>query len=80
VINRCPKCSTTMEQGFILDRTHGAVLAAEWVAGVPDRSIWTGIRNLRKRPLYQVMTHRCPKCGFVESYANDPVTPKWWRQ
>jgi hypothetical protein len=67
-----------MEQGFILDRTHGGVMSAEWVGGYPERT-WTGIKNLKKRPRFLVMSYRCPKCGFIESYGTEPVEPKWWR-
>ena len=79
MIIRCPKCDTTMEQGFILDRTHGAVLSAEWVGGTPEKSAFAGIRKLRKRPRFLVMSYRCPKCGYLESYTTEPVEPKWWR-
>lgn len=78
MIYRCPKCDTTMEQGFILDRTHGSILSAEWVSGLPDKSVFTGIKNLKKRLRFQVMTYRCAKCGFLESYTTQPVEPKRW--
>ncbi len=79
-VNRCAKCGTQTEEGFILDRTHGAVLGAEWVEGVPDRSVLGGIKGLKKRRRFRVMTFRCPKCGFVESYTAEQVNSKWWRQ
>jgi hypothetical protein len=57
-----------MEPGFVLDRTHGGVAQSTWVEGAPVRSIWTGLK-LKGHQRLQVMTYRCPKCGYLESYA-----------
>lgn len=67
----CPTCRTTMEEGFTLDRAQGGVAAqSAWVDGVPEPSIWTGLRLTgRMRP--PATTWRCPECGLLESYANE---------
>ena len=57
-----------MEEGFLLDKTHGANLNSHWVAGAPDRSFWTGVKVRGKR-LVAVRTFRCTSCGLLESYA-----------
>lgn len=71
VTNRAPecrKCSRAMEPGFLLDQTHGGVAQSSWVDGVPERSVWFGLKLKGRRRLL-VTTYRCPDCGFLESYA-----------
>lgn len=68
----CPKCSKTMEEGFIVDHGHGTNTQAVWVEGPPQRSFWTGLK-LRGKELRPVLTFCCPGCGYLESYAQlDP--------
>lgn len=64
----CPRCSGTMEAGFIIDEGYGTRTVLQWVEGAAERSIWTGIklRGKRKQP---VTTYRCRRCGYLESYA-----------
>ena len=64
---KCPKCSGLMEQGFVLDNTHGASLVSQWAKGAPVKSFWYGA----KRPDAQlpIGTFRCSSCGYLEAYA-----------
>ena len=56
-----------MGEGFIFDHVHEASgTQAEWVEGAPQRSFWTGLKHGSPR---KVTTFCCPKCGFLESYA-----------
>ena len=64
----CPKCSGGMVAGFIVDEGYGTRTVAKWVAGAPERSIWTGLK-LRGRDRVDVLSYRCARCGFLESYA-----------
>ena len=64
----CVKCGGEMEEGFTLDNTYGARLQSEWVEGAPERSRWTGIRLKGKEQL-PIITFRCGRCGYLESYA-----------
>ena len=57
-----------MEEGFILDHSHGARMQSLWAEGKPQRSIWTGIK-IAKDSQHPVSTYRCEKCGYLESYA-----------
>lgn len=57
-----------MEQGFVLDHSHGAILQSLWVAGPVERSRWTGLR-LKGREKVPIITWRCTRCGYLESYA-----------
>jgi len=61
------KCGGKLEDGFILDNTHGARLQSEWISGPPERSRWTGIKVKGRRQL-PVTTFRCVRCGYLESY------------
>lgn len=38
----CPKCSGTMQRGFILDSSYGAHLVAHWHAGTPKKALLEG--------------------------------------
>lgn len=64
----CPKCRGKMEEGFIKDQDCGAVHASKWVEGAPEKSFWTGTKTQGKNQV-QVITYRCPGCGYLESYA-----------
>jgi predicted nucleic-acid-binding Zn-ribbon protein len=66
---RCPKCSGQMEEGFVLDRTHGAQLQELWVEGPPTKSFWSGVTT-KNREQIPVTTFRCSKCGYLESFAS----------
>jgi uncharacterized Fe-S cluster-containing MiaB family protein len=60
-----------MEQGFLLDRGHAnATQEQEWVQGEVERSWWVGIKT-KGRERYAVRTFRCPRCGYLESYAGE---------
>ena len=65
----CPKCKKAMNVGFLLpyskfDQSH----PAQWVEGVPQKSVWTGTM-VNRRAVIPVLTYRCQACGFLESYA-----------
>ena len=57
-----------MERGFVLDEAHGRLTVGRWIAGEPERSIWTGLKTRGKDKL-DVTTYRCRRCGYLESYA-----------
>lgn len=57
-----------MESGFIVDEGYGTSVVPQWVAGEPQKSIWTGLK-LRGRDKLEVATYRCRRCGYLESYA-----------
>ena len=69
---KCLRCGTLMTEGFMMDATQGAALVARWVAGPPERSFWTNTK-VRGKEQRKVVTYRCPKCGYLESYAGDPL-------
>jgi len=57
-----------MEPGYIVDEGYGKRTVANWIAGAPERSIWTGLKTRGKDKL-DVTTFRCRRCGYLESYA-----------
>jgi hypothetical protein len=66
---KCSKCQTEMEPGYVMDLGHGNTRRpASWVEGEPEKSFWMGTKIAGKKQL-QVHTFRCPKCGYLESYA-----------
>ena len=64
----CPDCGVRMEGGFLLDRTSEGTAVASWVAGPPEKSVWTGLK-LRGRRQLPVYAWRCLRCGLVRLYA-----------
>lgn len=60
-----------MEPGYIIDNGYERFTVAAWVAGLPERSVWTGLK-LRKKVKVPVTTFRCPHCGRLESFAAPP--------
>jgi hypothetical protein len=70
----CSRCGGQMEQGFLLDRARNGSPqnTAEWIEGIPERSIWTGIKT-KGREHYLVVTFRCEGCGYLESYARQQI-------
>jgi hypothetical protein len=57
----CLRCGEPMEEGFTCDTAGGQSV---WIAGLPGK----GLKLKKPIPLL-VTTLRCPKCGYLESYA-----------
>lgn len=72
---KCLRCETPMELGFQVDMAHMNVLPAHWTAGEPQPSFW-GLHSVRQSQVkagIPIRSYRCPKCGYLESYAlNQP--------
>jgi hypothetical protein len=64
----CLRCSGSMESGYILDEGYGTRTVGQWIAGEPERSMWNGLK-LRGKAKQNVVTYRCKRCGYLESYA-----------
>jgi hypothetical protein len=59
-----------MDEGVTIDKAHyGSLEQAEWLEGHPDYSRWSGLKTKGKDRL-PVITYRCSRCGYLESYAN----------
>lgn len=51
----------------MLDHTHGGYALPTFVLG-PMRRAWWGVK-LKGQAKFNVITYRCSRCGFLESYA-----------
>lgn len=67
---RCPKCNSLMNEGFVLDYRHNSRVQQSWVEGLPERYFW-GSLKLRGRHRLPVVSNRCSRCGYLESYARE---------
>jgi len=71
---QCLRCHTQMEPGYIPDMKEGGFSQQYWHPGQPEKSFWLGLKMNRDK-LVAVTTLRCPKCGYLESYAFPKGTP-----
>jgi len=59
-----------MDLGYTLDlNQHHSGKVAQWVEGQPEKSFWTGVKT-KDREVLPITTYRCPRCGFLSSFAN----------
>jgi hypothetical protein len=65
---QCAKCGGKMEQGFVMDFSHGARLVSQWAKGAPEKSFWFATK-MPEEKLIAIGTFRCAECGYLESYA-----------
>jgi len=68
---KCSRCQGKMDIGFLMDKSHTFAQLA-WVEGIPEKSFWTGLK-ISDRTNIPVLTFRCEKCGYLESFANVQV-------
>jgi hypothetical protein len=64
----CIRCRAQMESGWVPDNAHSGLQRQNWSPGEPQPSFWTGLK-VGKDQVIPVTTFRCPKCGYLESYA-----------
>jgi hypothetical protein len=64
----CIRCHAQMEVGYMLDATHSGYQQQNWSPGEPKPSFWMGLK-LAKDQVLPVTTLKCPRCGYLESYA-----------
>jgi hypothetical protein len=58
-----------MELGIVLDKGHyNLPSASEWLEGQPETSFWSGLK-MKGHQKFPVRSYRCPRCGYLESYA-----------
>lgn len=60
-----------MERGLILDRGESNMpKTQQWIEGAPTLRWWGGV-NTSGKESFGVLTYRCERCGWLESYANE---------
>jgi hypothetical protein len=64
----CVKCNGRMEEGFVVDHSHTAMMVATWVSGPPEKSMFRGLSLAGKQQI-PLCTFRCTSCGYTEAYA-----------
>jgi len=70
--NSCPECGSTMEEGFIPDKSYGVLLQSRWQRGIPEDAKFLGIKSgvkLNMKESAKITAYRCTKCGFLKFYA-----------
>lgn len=74
----CPKCKSSMQEGFVLDHGDYQVkMKPIWVEGAPEESFWTGLKT-KNRAMYTVRAYRCPQCNYLEFYTAEEVPYSIW--
>ena len=70
----CPKCQGSMEVGLLPDLGDANhVFAGSWLAGEPEKRWWLGLK-MKDKHRFRINAYRCTKCGYLESYATDPMS------
>ena len=68
----CPVCRERMQPGFMIDTGHNSRPGrAKWAEGTPEKSFFEGVRVKHRRKL-DTVTFRCPRCGWLISFAPEP--------
>ncbi|MES2207256.1 MAG: PF20097 family protein [Pseudomonadota bacterium] len=65
---KCPKCSSQMVQGYVLELNDGRLSATSWISGAPEKSFLYGT-NLKNKQNLPIESFRCEECSFLEFYA-----------
>ena len=75
--NRCPKCESRMERGFVLDQNNVGGFPVDssprWVEGEPEQGGLGGLKIIGKRTYAVSRAERCARCGYVEFYTSSEV-------
>lgn len=65
----CSSCGGSLVIGTLVAKdSYTNLAAAEWLEGLPEKSIWTGLKT-GGRALLPVAANRCGKCGRLEFFA-----------
>ncbi len=64
----CSRCGSSMEEGVLTDAAGSATYQSTWMSGHPESTFWLAL-NLEGKAVYPVVTYRCTRCGYLESYA-----------
>lgn len=70
---KCPKCSSEMTEGFMLETGLLSDPRPKWVDGRPVVGALGGVK-IAERDVRRIETYRCIGCGFLESYAKEPFS------
>ena len=65
---KCPKCSSEMEVGYLLDRSQASYQPLQWIAGEPEFGLFGSVKYQGK-PWAPTESWICKRCGYLEMYA-----------
>lgn len=68
----CSDCGSTMEEGFIPDRTYGSIMQLNWHRGRAEELSVLGLKlgvNFDLKQMISVTAMRCTNCGLLKLYA-----------
>ena len=65
--SECPKCHGTMSEGMVVVG-NGWSMLSRWQPSPNNSSNFWGAK-VRRAEALPVVTYRCTRCGFLESYA-----------
>ena len=69
----CPACRVRMQKGFVIDTGHGgATSVTKWTEGTPEKGRITGHVKVKGLRQLEIVTFRCPQCGWLLWFAPDP--------
>jgi len=72
----CRNCTVPMEPGFQIDYGHGVIVQSRWVPGEQSPTTFWSTREATReqtKEALRVVSYRCPECGLLDCYANEPV-------
>ena len=61
-----------MERGFRMDTSECITSQQVWIPGEPPQRTFLPLGELKGRPRLRVVSLRCPSCGLLEDYAQEP--------
>ena len=64
----CPKCSSQMIDGYVVDQGYGTNTLPKWREGEPRKNVFGSLKLWGTKPI-EITTYRCGRCGYLESYA-----------
>jgi hypothetical protein len=69
----CPECGAAMEEGFIPDTSHAAVVQLAWQRGIPQNRRFLGLKTgtvkFNESQCLKITARRCTGCGLLKLYA-----------
>ena len=67
---KCPRCESTMEEGFMQDLADANwTYAQKWIRGPVEKG-FLGTVKMRGKEAIPIVTMRCTNCGRLESFAS----------
>ncbi|MFM7317668.1 MAG: hypothetical protein ACKO85_21280 [Isosphaeraceae bacterium] len=73
---KCPDCSVTMQEGYLIDNTHYQVFESAWHPRPVNYNKFFGFdvgksggMKVNWSEAITITSYRCPQCGLLREYA-----------